>query len=295
MDLEFVYERLLANPGVVFLMGGIDTGKTTLAIELVRRATGAGIPAAIVDADIGQSTIGPPTTVGLKVCTGLTDITRESLRDADALGFVGSLSPAGHLLPLVTSTAKLTARARTAGSRLIVVDSTGLVSGIVGQLLKFYKMDLIQPDFVVALRRGGELDPLIGIAERFTSAEVVELPVSPDANSRSADERMAFRELAFSAYFEQGSSRWRVRPSVFVPTLPPEFDLSRLDGLVVGMEDGSGSCLGIGILDYDSAEGTLRMTSPVGEGVQGLRLGSLRIDPGGRSTSVSVRDLFGSE
>jgi polynucleotide 5'-hydroxyl-kinase GRC3/NOL9 len=290
------YERLLANPGVVFLLGGIDTGKTTFGIELARRATEAGIPAAIVDADIVQSTVGPPTTVGLKICRAPEDFSRESLRVADGLGFVGSTVPKGHLLPLVTNAAKLVARARAAGAGLVVVDTSSLVSGIYGQSLKFFKMDLIGPDYTVAFERGGELEPLVGIAQRFVPGEVVEIEVSPDARIRPVDERIAFREEQFAAYFAAGTSRWRVKPTVFMPTLPPDFDLALLDGLVVGMEDGQGSCVGIGVLEHDPNEDLLRMVSPVTEGVRGLRLGSVRIDISGQSRGpVDLRQLFGSE
>lgn len=294
--LEETYEKLLASPGVVFLLGGIDTGKTTFGIELVRRAVAAGIPSAIVDADIVQSTVGPPTTVGLKVCRGEDDLTREALRVADSLGFVGSTIPKGHLLPLVTNAAKLVSRAKAAGAKLVVVDTTSLVSGIYGQSLKFFKMDLVAPDFTVAFERGGELEPLVGIAQRFVPGEVIEIEVSPDARIRTVDERIAFREEQFAAYFAVGTSRWRVKPTVFMPTLPPEFDLALLDGLVVGMEDGRGSCVGIGVLEHDATEDLLRMVSPVTEGVRGLRLGSVRIDTSGQSRGpVDLRQLFGSE
>src|SRR5688500_3245533 len=166
------------------LVGDIDTGKTSFGIELARRASERGIPAAFVDADIVQSTVGPPTTVGMKLCSGLTDFSRESLRVADSLGFVGSLVPKGHLLPLVTTTAKLVDRARESGCRLIIVDTTSLVSGIYGQTLKFFKMDLVRPDWVVGLERGGELEPVLGIAQRFTPGEVIEVDVIPEAVMR---------------------------------------------------------------------------------------------------------------
>jgi polynucleotide 5'-kinase involved in rRNA processing len=296
VDFDATYERLLANPGVVFLLGGIDTGKTTFGIELARRATEAGMPAAIVDADIGQSTVGPPSTVGLKLCAGMTELSTESLRAADGLSFVGSVSPRGHQMSLVNGTAKLVERAKEAGCRLIVVDTTGTISGISGQMLKFHKMDLVSPDFVIAIERGGELDPIIGIAQRFTPAEVVELGVSSSVVPRSVDERISLREQQFAAYFAAGTSRWRVKPIVFMPTLPPDFDLVLLDGLVVGMEDGKGACVGIGILEYDQGEDILRMVSPVTEGVRGLRLGSVRVDVQGRSKGpVDLRELFRTE
>ena len=295
VELEGAYERLLSNPGTVFLLGGIDTGKTTFGIELLSRAVKAGIPSAIVDADISQSTVGPPTTVGLKVCTDLPEVNRDALAVADALGFVGSLTPREHLLALVASTAKLVTRARREGCKLIVVDTTGFVSGIYGQNLKFFKMDAVEPNFVVAFEHGGELEPVVGIAQRFTEAEVFEADVEAAVETRTVEERMMFRERQFAAYFE-GTSRWRVKPTVFMPTLPPDFDLVRLEGLVVGMEDGNGSCVGIGVLEYDTEESILRMSSPVTEGVKGLRLGSVRIDTSGRSRGpVSLRELFGTE
>jgi polynucleotide 5'-kinase involved in rRNA processing len=296
LEHEQSYDRLVAAPGVVFLLGGIDTGKTTFGIELVRRATAAGVPSALVDADIGQSTVGPPTTVGLKLCTGMTDVSKHTVRVADGLAFVGSITPRGHLLSLVTGTAKLTSRAREAGCRLIVVDTTGFLSGVHAQTLKYFKLDLIAPDFIVAFERGGELEPIVGIAQRFTPADVIELGVLPEVAARSADERAAFREQQFAAYFSGGSSRWRVKPTVFMPTLPPEFDLALLDGLVVGMEDGKGSCVGIGVLEFDPVEDILRMVSPISEGVRGLRLGSIRIDTDGRSRGpVDLRELFRTE
>src|SRR3989337_1889086 len=113
---------------------------------------------------------------------------------------------------------------------------------------------------------------------------------------RSVDERITFREEQFATYFAEGASRWRVKPTVFMPTLPPEFDLALLDALVVGMEDGKGTCVGIGVLEYDAREDILRMVSPVTSGVRGLRLGSIRIDTSGRSRGpVDLKQLFQTE
>ena len=294
LAVDSVFEKLISNPGTVFLLGDIDTGKTSFGMELLRRANAAGISGALVDSNIDQSTVGPPTTVGLKVCTNMTEIDLDTLLEADALGFVGSLNPREHLLALVVSTTKLIERARDSGCQMVVVDTTSFVSGIYGQTLNYHLMDSAKLDFVVAFERGGELEPLVGIAQRFTPAEVIEVGSLSEA-TLSAEEKVTFRESRFAAYFK-GTSRWRVKPTVFMPTLPPEFDLHLLDGLVVGMEDGNGACVGIGVLEHDPQEDILRMVSPVTEGVKGLRLGSVRIDPGGRARGpVSLRDLFGTE
>ena len=53
----------LIQTGVCLVLGAADTGKTTLAEAIARRAASSG-PVGVIDADIGQSHIGPPTTVG---------------------------------------------------------------------------------------------------------------------------------------------------------------------------------------------------------------------------------------
>jgi polynucleotide 5'-kinase involved in rRNA processing len=200
------------------------------------------------------------------------------------------------MLPLVTGTAKLVARAMAADCKLVIIDTTGSVSGVAGQLQKFSKMDLAPPDIVIAFSRGGELEPILGHTRRFTTAEVIELEVPEAVDTRSVEERTTYRERQFAAYFQAGLSRWRIKPQVFMPSLPPEFDLALLDGIVVGMEDGKGSCVGIGVLENGGARDTLKMVSPVTEGVKGLRLGSIRISTNGRSRGpVNLRNLFQTE
>jgi polynucleotide 5'-kinase involved in rRNA processing len=295
-EFEDAYERLARDGGTVVLLGSMGTGKTAFALELLKRGVAAGTSAALIDADIDISTVGPPTTVGLKMLPAGSDVSEESVRTADALGFVGALNPRQHLLPLVMGVARVVARAREAGARLIVVDTTGFVAGVYGQWLNFHVMDAAHPDHVVAFERGGEMEPLIGIAQRFTSAEVVELDSTGYIQTLSVEERMTKRESRFASYFGESASRWRVKPTVFLPTVPPEFDLGLLDGLVVGMEDGKGTCVGIGLLEYDGEEEILRMVSPITEGVRGLRLGSVKISRDGRSRgTVSLPELFGSE
>ena len=50
----------------------------------------------------------------------------------------------------------------------------------------------------------------------MTTTDVIETEVS-DRPNRSAEEKMTFREQQFAAYFKE-TSRWRVRPTVFMPT-----------------------------------------------------------------------------
>src|SRR5947209_6138156 len=161
------------------------------------------------------------------------------------------------MLPVVTGTARLLEWARAAGAEFIVIDTSGMVSGVYGQLLKYHKLELVRPDLVVGLQRGEELDPLLGIARRFFSGDVYALHVHPAATSTSVEQRATNRELAMRRYFSKPLQKWRIKPTVFLPTLPALFDLRELDRLVVGLSNGQGSYLGIGYLEHSEDDGVL--------------------------------------
>jgi polynucleotide 5'-kinase involved in rRNA processing len=292
---QAVVERVVSGSRVAVLLGGLDSGKSTLSRAIVRAALEAGRPVAYLDTDLGQKSVGPPTCVTLRLPRTPADAEPPGLARPDALYFVGSTSPQGQLLPLVVGAARLLARARAEGVDLVVVDTSGLVSGVYGQLLKYHKVELLQPDVVIGLQRGEELAPIFGIVERFFSTEVVALPVHPDTSPTSVEERARNREAALRAYFSGPLQRWRVKPTVFLPALPALFDQSQLDRILVGLSDGRGQYTGLGYLEHSREEGVLRLLSPVAEAPRALRLGSVRLEEGFRIRRVDLRNLFGTD
>jgi polynucleotide 5'-hydroxyl-kinase GRC3/NOL9 len=280
----------------VALIGGLDTGKTTLSAMMIRAALEVGRTAAYLDADLGQKAVGPPTTIGMKLIASPQDLEPERLVRADACYFVGATSPQGNLLPVVTGVARLLTLAREhMGADFVVLDTSGMVSGVYGQLLKYHKLELVRPDVVVGLQRGEELDPLLGIVRRFFKTEVVVMGVHPGVVPTTVEQRAANRESAMRRYFGELPSRWRVKPTVFMPALPAFFDLAQLDRLVVGLADGEGGYLGIGYLEHSGEEGILRLISPVADAPKALRLGSVRLDEQYRAKRVDLRNLFGTD
>jgi polynucleotide 5'-hydroxyl-kinase GRC3/NOL9 len=288
-------DRAAREAHTVLFVGGLDAGKSTLARATAAFGLRLGRTVAYLDADVAQKTVGPPATVGLKHVRDPDDLTFERLAQADALGFVGSTSPQDHLLPMVGALSRLRDRANEEGSDLVVVDTSGMVSGIWGQLVKYYKVDLLEPDLVVGLQRGEELDPILGVVERFFGTDVVSLPIHPSVVSTSVEERMAQRERAMARYYDAELQRFRVKPTVFMPTLPPLFDLSQLDRLLVGLSDGRGGFTGLGYLEYVPEDAGLRLITPVAEPPKALRLGSVRLEDTFRAKRVDLRNLFGTE
>jgi polynucleotide 5'-hydroxyl-kinase GRC3/NOL9 len=281
-------DDLTRRRGVVMLIGARDTGKTSFGLRLLEAAVHAGKTAAYVDADVDQTTTGPPGCAGLHFVRDRRDL--EDLERADALQFVGSITPEGLVLQQVVATAALVDRARDEAD-IVVVDTTGVVSGVTGQTLKYHKMELCRPDMVVGLQRGAELEPLIGMLRRFFSADVEIAPVDPEIRTPSPDEREAARTKGFTAAFAEPQQRWRVRPTVFAPTLPAGLDLARLDRVLVGALDGTGWCLGLGVLEF--ADDVLRVSTNAGDGMRGLRLGSMTVDTTTYEVQrIKLRDLM---
>jgi polynucleotide 5'-kinase involved in rRNA processing len=278
----------LADVASVMLIGAIDTGKTTMARRIVGAAVEAGRTVGYVDADIGNSSIGPPSCVSLKVIRNQGDMNQ--LDRPDALHFVGGISAERLVLQQVIATAALVEQARQSADT-VVIDTTGVISGVGGETLKYHKMELCRPDAVVALQRGGELEPVVGMLRRFFGAKVVTAPVEPDVLPSSPDDRAGRRSDRFELAFAPPLEKWRVKPTVFAPTLPTGLDPSRLDGLLVGIHDAEGRCQGLGRLEVD--DGTLRVLTNKGDGMQGLRLGSVRIDLDGFSAKpVNLREVM---
>ena len=294
-EYEALVDDAVRTKHTVVLVGGLDTGKTSLSRNVLTAAVEAGRPAALLDADVGQKTVGPPATVTLKMVRSAADLEPGSLAVADEMSFVGSTSAQGHLLPVVAGVARLHRRAKDEGADLVVVDTSGLVSGITGQVLKYHKVELLEPDLVIGLQRGEELLPLLGVIQRFFPTQVVPLGVHPDVVPTTVDRRADNRERAMRAYFSGELHRFRVKPTVFMPALPPLFDVPKLHRMLVGLSNGAGAYTGLGYLEYTEDEGVLRLISPVAAGPKALRLGSVRLDANFRAKRVDLRNLFGSE
>jgi polynucleotide 5'-hydroxyl-kinase GRC3/NOL9 len=293
---EQLVDRAARHGRTVLFLGGMDAGKSTLARATAAFALRVGRSVAYLDADVAQKTVGPPATVGLKHIREPDDLIPERMAEADTLGFVGSTSPQDHLVPLVGALQRLRERARGEGADLVVVDTGGEVSGIRGQLVKYYKVDMLEPDLVVGLQRGEELEPILGVVERFFGIETATAPVHPDVALTSVEDRLAQREHMMARYFERAPlQRFRVRPTVFMPTLPPLFELRTLDRLLVGLSDGHGGFTGLGVLEYVEDDAGLRLISPVAEPPKALRLGSVRLEDSYRAKRVDLRNLFGTE
>jgi polynucleotide 5'-hydroxyl-kinase GRC3/NOL9 len=285
---------VLDAPGVVMMLGPVDAGKTTVATDLASAAVRAGLPTAVVDADTGQSDLGPPTTVGVGILDG--PIRRMSDIPLFTAVFVGDTSPQLLYAYLVDGTARLMALARDRGSRVVVIDTTGWVEGPEAVAAKVREITRIQPRHLIAIQRREEVEPILAKIPSTMMAH--RLAPSPYARRRTSEERRAFREDGFARYF-RGSRRLSVdlrrvpadRPVRYAGARIPQARMltdipsEALRHLLVGLADREGYLIALGtVTEVVPAADRVEVLAPLQSlaQVRLLQWGMLRVAPSGR-------------
>jgi polynucleotide 5'-hydroxyl-kinase GRC3/NOL9 len=285
LDVPPAWGEALSAPlrGTILLLGAPDTGKSTLARYLFAQLAAEGLRVACLDGDPGQTSLGPPATMTLIMGTG-PDYPPSGRRWRR---FVGSVSPRGHMLPLLVGAAALAGVARSDGADALIYDTSGLVDPAQGgTALKLAKIDLLRPRTVIAIQREDELEPLLAPLRRCRWLRLHELNPSPAVEPRDPAARRARRAERFAAYFRGA------RPVVLgwdrlvcLPrAAPPERGLPAPDFVfrqLVALEDNGGFILGLGIVhaaDIRTREVTLLTPLASPNGVEALRLGDLTVD-----------------
>jgi len=281
-EWEDILRFVSARPcRVIYVMGATDRGKSTfcryLARELLKEAT-----VGYLDCDTGQSSIGPPTTVGL----ALYD---ESPEDPGAvfLRFVGSTSPVGHMLQHLVATARLKEKASEEGTDYLIIDSPGWVVEPGAQEFHIRMIDLLQPDLLVAIQSDHELEGIAVNFRRHPRMEVRTVPVSERVVERRRGWRRIYRTRKFERYFSDLCTHTLSLAGIGVHgRMPGTFRDEDWSNLIIALCDPEMMVITLGIVEnLDIIGGTITFRSPPFDAgsVASLHVGSLRIDlPGDR-------------
>jgi polynucleotide 5'-hydroxyl-kinase GRC3/NOL9 len=266
--------------GTVMIIGASDSGKSTVARYLYQELCRHGVRAAYLDADVGQSTLGLPTTLNAVLADEPGD-GRFPPEGACASYFVGSTTPRGHMLPSMIGAFRLQQWSLAMGANAVVVDTTGLVDEAQGgKALKQWKIELLAPDIVIGLSRERELEPILWPLRRDRRVQCIELPVSPHALARPRELRIARRRERLAGYFEGA------QPHLIHLGQLAVYDLQRLaHGSLLAFQDAQGFALGLGaVQEIDRLAGTVTVCTPLAdlEEAASVRFGATRWDVANR-------------
>jgi polynucleotide 5'-hydroxyl-kinase GRC3/NOL9 len=249
--------RGLTHEGICLVLGAADTGKTTL-VESVTRHAASSQPVAVVDADIGQSHIGPPTTVGWALVDN-PQIDFSQLA-ANGISFVGDVTPVGHLLQLAAAIAQCVRQAAEAAAS-IMVDTPGLVHGPAACALWWTVQRILQPKSMLAVQRGDELDDVIsGLRHLDLRLELIQSP--PQIQSKSPQSRRTYRQKQFKNYFQDSHSY-----SISLKDISIQYDRpsnpANLVHRLVALRDDKGKDVAIGLIeDWQDSKKTAVVRAP---------------------------------
>lgn len=238
------------KPVVIFMLGGVDVGKTYAVTSIANVFFAQGLKVAVVDTDVGQSDIGPPCCIGM----GIQEKELRTLSEVPlhSLYFVGTTSPNLCTHECVNSAAAAVAKAKELGADIIIVDSTGWIEGEDAKRFKLYEIKAIKPTLVIAIEREERLGHIL----TDLNMRVIKLPVSDEVRSRSREERKALREEAYNRYFSTAKTR------VFDP---PALAWTLEEGTLMGLfRSDEREILGLGILmKWDYERGKVIVFTPV--------------------------------
>lgn len=190
--------RALPEGAATLLVGNTDRGKTTFAAVAARTLAAEIGPraVAVVDADIGQSEIGPPGTVG----AAWADASVAKLYDlkASAKFFVGAFNATAAVLEHVTATAQAVQWARRHNARRTLIDTTGFVIGPAARRLKVAKAQACQPALVLGFGEEAEIGGLLAVLGAATGAKTLALLVPAGVGRKSTNVRSTRRMTRLS-------------------------------------------------------------------------------------------------
>ncbi len=196
-----VAERVASDGGRVVLLGGVESGKTSLTALIANVALSQGRRVAVVDGDVGQADVGPPAFVSM----GFVEKPVVWLRDlsAEAMRFIGTVAPGPAAGSIVAAVKELVEEAERRGADTVVVDTDGWVSGMGAVGYKLALIRSLQPAKVVLVGPG--LEPLAGILSK-TSIETYTVGSPARRRERSREERRILRAEGYRRYLEGGET-----------------------------------------------------------------------------------------
>ncbi len=273
-DWKALAERVAQRTAL--LVGPPGAGKSSLATFLAERLEARGESVARITADPGQPSFGVPSCIAARWPGG-----------GDAMWFVGSTSPVGHLLPATVGLARLADAARTAGAGSILIDASGLIAGGAARALAAHNLLAARAQVAIVVGRDPELAALGALLGAF--AEDVAATSSPRARDRGPEERRTFRAAMFAHHFATARAHTFDRAAVVGPDWLPMGSPPRIPkGTVCGLLDPAGFCLGLGLV-VETRAGRLVLHTPVdaASSVKRTQVSRLRLAPAGGYTELA--------
>ncbi|MBW2407369.1 MAG: hypothetical protein JRF17_08385 [Deltaproteobacteria bacterium] len=255
----------------IIVIGHPDSGKSTMVQWLFNRLCQVHPSVGWLDGDIGQTTLGVPTTINL----ALFDRAKDPYPYLAATIFVGSTSPRGHMSPLLDGLHRLQKLALAANTEALIVDTTGMIGEHAGgDILKKNKIELLRPSTIIALQREQTLEHIVTPLKTDLSVNIHVFNSSESVVRKSPEERARRRRIRFHRYFKSISQHQIQQDAL------PVFGPQPVKNSLMAFQDKMGFALALGVVLSISPE-AMEILTPLSDlsNVASLCFGAIRVDP----------------
>ena len=188
-------DLLRQSRGLAVILGDVNVGKSSLSTYLANVCFDHGIRTVIIDGDVGQADIGPPTTTSSATVPNHI-LSLQDLRP-ERSHFIGDTNPSSVAAKIVQSITHL--KDEISGrSEVIILNTDGWVRDEEAVSYKLQLLHSLQPNLLLGLSSNNELDPILEQQQCTT----LRLEVSSYARPRTREERKKAREEGYRRFFQ---------------------------------------------------------------------------------------------
>ncbi len=179
----------------VMVLGTVDSGKSSFCTYLINKALSEKRKVAVLDGDLGQSDIGPPSTIAYTVVSKpITDLFNLQARNAY---FIGETSAGNVTDEMIRGLSLLKSEITARELEFLVINTDGWTEGECAADYKLKIIEELNPDLVFFVQQKDELAPILNCVSELRKITVE----SPSAiRQRDREKRKSLRELGYKKY-----------------------------------------------------------------------------------------------
>ncbi|MBS7655518.1 hypothetical protein KEJ50_03350 [Candidatus Bathyarchaeota archaeon] len=264
----------------IMVIGGVDSGKNAFCTLVINKFLKAKGKVAIIDVDVGQTEVGPPTTIGL----GLIEEPIACLSNISTklLYFAGHITPSRVKNKIVLGLKKMLQHPFSS-SYPTIINTDGW---ILGEEAKIYKIDLINavsPSLIVGLGSEDVLKPILEEASKpFVILDSPQL-----IRKRSQEERRILREDSYRSHLKNGKILVLPINQVEVKFFDSSIEVNTLLGLLNKDE----WLIGLGVLKEFKDKKIMKVYAPVKkEDVKIVEFSGVKVNEEGREINKIMKE-----
>ncbi len=183
------------RPASAMILGSLDSGKSSFCTYLINRLLEEKKRVVILDGDLGQSDVGPPSTVAYApVVKPITDLFNLHAKNAF---FIGETSPGNVTEKVVQALSLLRKEALASDLDFLIINTDGWTEG---EYAVAYKLKLVKelgPHVMFFIQQKDELGPML-TADYDAKKVIVDSPTT--VRQRDLEKRKGLRELGYKKY-----------------------------------------------------------------------------------------------